>query len=432
MERSNRRIIYSFFIFILCVVFVFSKTHEEWIYEDVTYIPLTEFKSGKNIWGSVGINPDGLIMVGVANHEDNVGLYLFNTKNDSLSYEGDFMSLTRAYPTEWQSKIHSYIFWNRKHEKFFFGTDAGSYRSETLVEHPYGYSGGHWCSYDPASKRLEDLGLNAPHRSIKGIAHSEASQMLFGVTDPQTHFITYNITTGEKRDFGRTNGFHQPRLLFCDKWGNAYTTDTQGELLKFDVKSKELVSLRLPLPRAGEQDYIKKASGFMSIQEMPDGSVLGITHWSVAFKYVPAETGKGLMEDLGCVIGRDGKDFKQQQAPNVAVIGDKMYYGMGGHGIFLDTLKKDVVLVEKDLKTKKTRIIHRLDHRRVTELTGSGIIDAAGNIYFGGHGSSLAPEDIEKIAGKDVDTPPQAFLVKFNPRVIAEKYAERYKNTLKN
>jgi hypothetical protein len=103
-----------------------------------------------------------------------------------------------------------------------------------------------------------------------------------------------------------------------------------------------------------------------------------------------------------------------------------MYYGLGGHGSYVDTTKKGVYLLEKDINTKKTRIIHQIDSRRCTELTGSGIIDSKGYVYFGGHGSSLAAEDAEAGAGAKPAAKRRAFIVKFNPKVLVEKYAKKY------
>src|SRR3989339_1869184 len=399
-----------------------------WLIEDIAYIPLNVDKAGSNIWGSIAINPSGLIIVGVANHVDNIAMYTYDSKKNQLFFEGNIMQMLHLNMKHWQSKIHTYIYWSPKYKKFFFGTDAGTYRSETIVEHPYGYIGGYWCWFDPAAHAMGTFGLNGMHRSVKGCVYSEVSGLLMGNTDPQEHFITCDVATGELNDYGRINGKYQPRVLFADKWGNGYTVDIFGELIKFDWKKKELIDLRVPMPRADKTEFYKAASGFKSIQMIPDGSVYGITQYAIAFHYIPVESGPGTMEDLGPTWGPDSGKWHETYSPNIAVIGDKMYYGMGGHGHYIDTVQKDVFLVEKDLKTKKVRVISRL--KKIGEFTGSGIIDAQGNVYFGGHGQSISAEDAESKEAKAVKAKPKndskAYLVRFNPKKLAEKYAKQY------
>jgi len=249
-----------------------------------------------------------------------------------------------------------------------------------------------------------------------------------GNTDPQEHFITCDVATGELNDYGRINGKYQPRVLFADKWGNGYTVDIFGELIKFDWKKKELVDLRVALPRAGKAEFYQAATGFVGIQMMPDGSAYGVTYWGIAFHYIPAENGPGVMEDLGPTFGPDtGGIFSLGYTPNMAVLDGKMYYGLGGHGMYIDTVKKDVFLAEKDLKSKKVRVISRL--KKVSEFTGSGIIDAQGNIYFGGHGQSISAEDAESKKATamkaDKTNDSKAYLIRFNPKVL-EKHAKQY------
>src|SRR3989339_737950 len=401
--------------------------NSEWTLEGITYIPLNVDKAGSNIWGSVAINPDGVVMIGVANHVDNVAIYTWDTKKNELMFEGDLMEMLHMSMKHWQSKIHTYIYWSPKHKKFFFGTDAGTYRSETILEHPFGYIGGFWCWFDPASHKMGTFGLNGLHRSVKGCVYSEVSGLMMGNTDPQQHFITCDVATGELNDYGRINGFHQPRVLFCDTWGNGYTIDTYGELVKFDVRKKELVDIHVSLPRADKVAFYLAASGIMALQYMPDGTIYGLAHYGIAFKYTPAKNGSGTMEDLGPTLGDDSANgnWRHCYSPNLAVIDNKMYYGIGGHGNFIDSVKKNVFLVEKDIKTKRTRVICGL--KKITELTGSGIIDAQGNIYFGGHRKSISAEDNEAENAKAVqgeESESMAYLVKFNTKQLVGTHAK--------
>jgi hypothetical protein len=396
------------------------------VFEDVTYIPLDIEKSCHMVW-SLCLNPDGIIMVGASNHLDNSVIYTFDTKTSRLTLQGDLMRLGRLHRTDWQSKMHSYIFWNKKTQEFVFGTDAGTYRSETIVEHPYGYRGGHWFAFNPITRTLRDYGLVSPHRSVKSAAYSEAHQMLYCTTDPQEHLVSYSIETGKIKDYGRINGFHQPRHIFCDKWGNAYTSDIHGDLVKLDREKQSLVELRIKLPRADQLKFWHRAGSIVAVQEMEDGSVYGLTHWGIAFKYVPVRKGPGRITDLGPVYGRDSGKVPHLYAPNIAVLGNKMYYALGGHGSYVDTAKREILLMEKDLKTKKNRIIHRFNKSKATEYRGSGIIDKQGNVWFGAHSHFFSGSDVETIAEKELLKDRIGYLVKFNPKVLADKLPEKNK-----
>jgi hypothetical protein len=221
--------------------------------------------------------------------------------------------------------------------------------------------------------------------------------------------------------------------MFCDKWGNGYSTDIRGELVRCDYKKKKLIHTGDALPRASEVEYYLAASGFHAVQEMPDGSVYGITHWGIAFHYVPVKEGHGKMTDLGPIYGKDGKNLVLAGAPNLVVQGGKMYYGVGGHGKAIDTVKKDVFLFKKDIKTRKVTLIHRLHPKKVVELTSSAIIDSKGMIYFGAHAASISPEDKEAVdflsqKGKGGEPPKRnAWLLKMDAKLIAKKYKKKYK-----
>jgi len=179
-------------------------------------------------------------------------------------------------------------------------------------------------------------------------------------------------------------------------------------------------------------EHWQAATGGIASQLMDDGTIVGQTHWGIVYRYHPEKNGPGKMEDLGCNHLKPGQ--KEEEclgiySPNLAVMNGKAYYAIGGHGKYFYKDKKEIYVVEKDLKTKKTRIIHKVDSRRCTEFTGSGIIDSKGNVYFGGHGQSTSAEDAEgiKTKKKKSDTKRRAFLVKFDPKKLIKKYAHLYK-----
>ena len=92
----------------------------------------------------------------------------------------------RAY--QWQGKIHSQIV-EGPGGAMYFTTDGGESREEYLMEHPHGYAGGFVFRWDPAARRLTNLGVGMQYDSIKDLSVDRQSGKVFMVSYPQVRLL---------------------------------------------------------------------------------------------------------------------------------------------------------------------------------------------------------------------------------------------------
>ena len=90
-----------------------------------------------------------------------------------------------------------------------------------------------------------------------------------------------------------------------------------------------------------------------------------------------------------------------------------LYYFIGGHGNYV---KKDTtVMMELNPKTKVKKVVMMFPTSELSEVTGNGVRDSAGNLYFAGRKirpkNAETPEGLPSIDDK-VSIP---FMIQFNP-----------------
>jgi hypothetical protein len=420
-------------------IYADPKTGKTLYYENarvdsITYLAMPEFRTGNTIWGAVAITLDQKVIVGVANHTNNTGVFMFDTKKRNMEYIGDLTSLGNLIPGMMdQSKIHAYIYQNHHDKLVYMGGDAGNQLSENLFGHPDGYYGGIWFSLNTDTKEVRNLGLAIPWKSVKGMVMDQKYDRIFYITDPGNRFMYYDIKTGVNRDLGRYNGFHACRQLLADKWGNGYTIGHYGELIKYEVKTDKVIQTSVILPFDGFVPIYALAQGITAHVHNEDGTIYIATSFGSICRFYPQELGEGRIEHLGRTCepsdfkNPDFKDPLQSSCLGKGKNG-KLYYTIGGHKKYLSRDHPGLVFVfEFDPKTRKREVIGYVDHRRIGECTGSNVIDDRGYLYFGGHGQSL-PDEMKK---KNRDVERKAFLVTFHPDTVKTYFKGRRKGMKK-
>jgi len=96
------------------------------------------------------------------------------------------------------------------------------------------YDGGHLFTFDPATRKIGDLGIVAPNQGINCIAVDSIRGKIFGVTYPAGHLFSFDINTKSVRDFGeimtpwrvkelgRVSWRGVPKVLMMDDAGTVY------------------------------------------------------------------------------------------------------------------------------------------------------------------------------------------------------------------
>ncbi|HUQ65370.1 MAG TPA: hypothetical protein VM101_04415 [Flavitalea sp.] len=410
---------------LLPVLFLLSTKKQAHAQTDVTgtpdnkiqYIPYPDFPDANSTWGSIGYNPaDKSVYVGVTNHKDKVGLYVYNTGNNTMKLNGFVQNLGYLRDYQWQGKVHSKIV-GGPDGAVYFSTDGGESKEEYLMDHPKGYAGGYLMKWDPKLQKLTNFGTTLQYESIKDVEVDQQTGKIYAVTYPQVHFIVFDPKTNAMIDLGRLGSSHVPRVIFTDKWGNCYYVDWRQRLVKYEKSTGKLVFAENSLPSfpgtPGEH-IITGVTGYA--KDTVKNIIYLVTYGAKMLAFHPQENGIGGVDDLGGAF--DGnKEPWHYYVPNLNIGNNgKLYYIIGGHGNF--AIKDKTVLMEFDPGTKKKQVLYQFTTDQIVEATGSDIKDEHGNIYFAGR--KMMPydansKDSERKLDQGISVP---FTIKFNPDKI--------------
>lgn len=377
--------------------------------KNITFINYPDFPDAHSTWGSIGYNAiHNTVYVGVTNHKDNIALYEYDVSKNEMHKKGFIKNLALLRPFQWQGKIHSKIVAGSD-GSVYFSTDGGESREEYLMNHPHGYAGGFFMKWDPKTNTLSNLGAGLPYESIKDIDIDPHTDILYGITYPQAHFLVYDTKKNEVKDMGRLASSHVPRVLFTDQWGNCYYVDWRQRLVKYEKKTGQLVFAKQSLPAFEGTPGSKIITGITGYaKDHNNGIIYLVTYGAKVVSFRPQEEGIGKVMDLGGVFEMGGENNWEPYVPNLNVGNNgNLYYFIGGHGNYVK--EGATVLVELDPKSGKRKIIYEYPEEVLSEVTGSDIKDKEGNLYFAG---------IKSIAGNDAHAP---FMIKFNPEKEIKK-----------
>jgi len=159
------------------------------------------------------------------------------------------------------------------------------------------FPGGHIFRHDPATGETVDFGVITPHDGIPYLMLDEQRGCLYGATYPKAHFFRTNLQGRDFRDYGRL-GAQYPISMVFDTAGNLYTSDTQAQLIKYDVAADELVFLGArPYTHPWNTDSRYEWITDMVLAE--DGWIYGVTYSSDhLFRFDPRRE-RPVLEDLG-------------------------------------------------------------------------------------------------------------------------------------
>jgi len=384
--------------------------------KNIRFIEYTGFPEGSSAWDDIGYNPiENGVYVGITNHRDKVALYVYSPEKDDMQFKGFISDLSYLRPFQWQAKIHT-KFVAGNDGNMYFATDGGESREEYLMDHPKGYGGGFMMKWDPLQQKLTNLGMGLQYESFKDIDIDPESGKLYAITYPQVHFLIYDPKTNGLKDFGRLGSGHVPRVMFTDQWGNCYYVDWRQRLIKYEKSLDKLVFAPTSLPsfRGTPGEHIITGITAFAKDEIK-GIIYLLTYGAKIIAFYPRQNGIGKVEDLGGVFDIAGKESWNYYVPNLNVgLNGKLYYFIGGHGIYA---KKDRTLfMEFDPQLRTRKILFDYPSSVIVEATGSNTRDKEGNLYFAGKKSVPRNEGNKKsMLAESGDSPTIPFLVKFNP-----------------
>ena len=384
--------------------------------KNIKFIEYPGFPNGHSTWGDIGYNQkNNSVYIGVTNHADSVGLYEYNIRKDKMVLKGFIGDLANLRGYQWQGKIHTKIVAGPD-GKVYFATDGGESREEYLMEHPHGYSGGFIMQWNPDNNRLTNLGNGLQYESFKDIDLDPENGNIYAVSYPQVHFLIYNPGKNLLRDLGRLGSSHVPRVIFTDNWGNCYYVDWRQRLVMYDKIAGKLVFAKESLPAFPGTPGTKIITGLISFAKDRENNIIYLmTYGAKMLAFHPQKSGIGKIEDLGGVLPSSMTDpLWGPYCPNLN-LGDngKLYYVVGGHGNF--SKENKTLLMEFDLQTKEYKIIFDFPLSLVSEVTGSDVKDAQGNLYFAARKNVAVSNAIDNGEGGTKGEISKPVMIIFNP-----------------
>ncbi|MFH1025016.1 MAG: hypothetical protein V1809_16670 [Planctomycetota bacterium] len=162
-----------------------------------------------------------------------------------------------------------------------------------------GHTGSFVFRYDPATDRIENLGLVAPWEGIRTMVMDREREILYCLTYPRVHLLAFELAGGKVTDHGRvamTGSFD----LLVDERGRVYGTNDAGNFYCFDPEKQAIVDLPLRTPglphRRSPYNFL-----WYPFHHPEDGRRLygGTYYDGHLFRLDPAAPGEVTLEDLG-------------------------------------------------------------------------------------------------------------------------------------
>jgi hypothetical protein len=378
--------------------------------KNIRFVDYPDFPEAHSSWGSIGYSSRcDRVYVGVTNHRDRVGLFEYDVATEKMRLCGFLPELAHLRDPDWQGKMHSQIV-EGPDGGMYFSTDGGELRHLYLMDHPQGYGGGYFFRWDPAENSLACLGRTPEYESVKDLMVDRVSGLIVGVTFPMVHLLTYDWRRNDLRDLGRLGSGHVPRVLFGDRWGNVYYVDWRQRLVKYEHDTGRLLFSSDSLPAFAGTEGDRIITGITAWAEDRDtGVIYLVTYGSMLIAYHPTRTGFGRTEALGGIFDGKLKKPYEYYCPNLALgANGRLYYFIGGHGSFVEGSDMNV-LVEFDPASRAKRVLLTFPRDVIEEVTGSGVRDSRGNLYFAGRRND---PQAERMGESGASRP---FMIVFNP-----------------
>ena len=200
-----------------------------------------EYANQKSGYTAFVVGLDGKVYLGTANYYDYGYWLAYDPSDRSFTVVVDMRSLIaeHLYDVNTQGKTHTQLALGPD-GIIYGGTKQGHELFATrpeIGEQANGYPGGHLLSYDPSTKTAQDLGVLRPQDGLmNGIVDHERRRIYFK-TEPRTHFLTYELDTGQVIDKGRVGTW--ARYIDMDEQGNVWIPN-QGRITAYRVETDQL------------------------------------------------------------------------------------------------------------------------------------------------------------------------------------------------
>ncbi len=225
-------------------------------------------------WHGIIVASDGKTYFSVSSHSpaQSAQFYRFDSSSQKPKVEKICDVAAWCGQTEsigkWnaQGKIHSQIF--EANGKLYCSTTP----AHREPDHPY--EGGHFLSYDLATRELQDLGLFPDsHGGLLTMLHEPANQRLYAISQGNQTLCYLDLKNGKITKVGscQENPL-QTRTLIADKQGNVYGCEWGNRVWRYSPETNEIELLDGRLP--GDPDQAQP-------EPDPDSRAWQSTQWKL-------------------------------------------------------------------------------------------------------------------------------------------------------
>lgn len=388
----------AFSMFVFATAAWAANTPEPTVQVDYRVFPGLARMDGN--WSALYAARDGKVYVGLAYHGGDGHLVYYDPKRDQVR---DLGALTWLCGEQFldrgpQAKIHT-KFGEGRDGRIYFGSHYGLDFDFARYATKHGYPGAHFMAYDPAADRVEDFGTGIPYQGLVTGNYDPVFNRIYGITDPEGHFVYYDVANRRVSDKGRINNWDSLcRTVVVDNRGNVFGSFGQGELFRYNPESDEIreLSVRLPIRQKGislGRDYNKSETAWrVAIWDAETKAFYGVEESATTlFRFDPNAGEDGELQTLGqlSIPGFENRRDIPYATLSLTLGHDrKLYYAAAGREFDYSGSAGLAAshLITYDLRTGKKEDLGAmyLPDGRAVIGTNSAHTGPDGTIYFGG------------------------------------------------
>ena len=333
------------------------------------------FREAHDSYNAVSTASDGRIYYVLSSEKPDLAaqMFVYDPASGKSTRIGDLNEAAGESTMHAISQGKSHVSFAEADGKLYFATHIGYYSIVNGMETPgippkgmLPYPGGHFLSYDPATRKYENLAIAPHHEGIIAFQMDTRRKRLFGLTWPTGRLIRYDLATRKLTDVGEVSGAGEAgrgpafrticRSLTIDPGDGAlYFSSSDGKVHRYVPDSGRVEVL--------PGDDLRK--DYFGIYDPASSGSMGY-NWRQTFWYEPEKSIFG-------VHGNSGYLFRYRPADQVVEVMDRITSADSKRSGMFDQFSYGYL-----------GFALGPDHRTIYYLTG-------GPIYQNGH----------RVAGKD-------------------------------
>lgn len=243
------------------------------------------FELAHDTYNAISMASDGKIYYVLSSDSIEKGgqMFLYDPETDGIEFLADLTQVCGEQEAQAIPQGKSHVRFYEKDGKLYFGTHVGFYElidgmDRLPVNPPAGYQlypGGHFLSYDLASRTFEDLATVPGGEGLVSMTMDRDRGHLYGLSWPSGNFIHYDIEGDRLKDLGPVSGRGEGgtpgtdfrslcRSLFVDpRDGTVYFSTSEGHICGYRPgmdQVETLAEVDLRLDYFGQYDFTRPGS----------------------------------------------------------------------------------------------------------------------------------------------------------------------------